>query len=111
MPTSLVVSISVDITDGITRQVRLSFEKPDDGTAWSFGRFERRHPACALILADLTKRYGKPHGPETTVEEILQDKAYSWATPSEELALHCGQYLGRRSVFATQVVLRCPSRD
>lgn len=108
---SPVMSIRFDITDGITRRIRLSFEKPDDGSDSSLGRFERRHPACAPILADLTKRYGKPRGPETTAEERLQDRAYAWAAPSEELVLHCGHYVDRRAVFAMEVVLRRPSRD
>ncbi len=107
---SPVVSISVDVARGLTRRIRLSFEKPDNAMGSSLGSFERRHPSCAPLLAGLTTRYGRPLGPKTTVEELLQDHAYSWATPSEELALHCGQYLGRRTVFAMEVVIGRPSR-
>ena len=97
--------ISAHIAVGALSRLRLSFEKPGTANEKFLVGFENRHPACAPILADLTKRYGKPRGPEIGSEERLESWHYTWNTAFEDLTLVCGHYQGRRSLFAMEVLL------
>jgi hypothetical protein len=99
--------VGADLKDGAVSQIRLSFERPDHiKQPRGYPEVGFRNPACAPVLAELTKLYGRPSGPVLSHEEALENKEYSWTGPSQELALVCGQYQSRRGVFAMEVLFR-----
>jgi hypothetical protein len=102
-----VQSVTAAVQGGVTTEMRLSFERsaPARETGNSLADFESRHPPCAPMLADLSKRYGKPAGPEVRQEERLVERRYAWRARSDQMVLVCGQYEGRPRVFAMDVIL------
>jgi hypothetical protein len=99
--------VEAELRDGTLSALRLSFEKPSRaGATGSFpAEFERRHPACAVVLAQLRKEHGEPSGSRKSAEERLLKHTYLWATGSSHLELVCGNYAGRRAVFAMEVII------
>jgi len=94
------------IDKGVWTRLRLSFERPyGQGVASSGEHPHSRCPPCAPVLADLTREYGKPMGPESTKEEALESLHYTWTRSAGKMSLVCGKYDGDRRVFAEHVEL------
>jgi len=105
--------LDAKIDGGITNRLRLSFERPDNiKPARGYVENKRsRSPPCSPVLADLSKRYGKPEGPDSVQEEALENLTYSWRNSSEELKLVCGKYQGQRDIFAMEVIFSRPQSN
>jgi hypothetical protein len=99
--------------NGVWNKLLLSFERPYGEGATSPRKYpehpQSRCPPCAPILADLSRAYGKPHGPTFSSEEALEQHIYSWTRLEGSMELVCGNYQLERSVFALEILLR-PSR-
>jgi len=99
-----------DVVNGVWTRLRLSFERPyGEGVASPIQYREHafsRCPPCAGFLAELTKTYGKPAGPESNIEEILESLTYTWTAPEGQMSLVCGKFPDHTMVFAQHVELR-----
>ncbi len=95
------------IQDGVTERLWVSLELPVE---WVKGRAsprsnEARYPACHDVLDPLVVTYGRPVTLPPSWEEAVQSFTYEWMHGSEMMTLECGQYRGRKAVFAMGVTM------
>jgi hypothetical protein len=97
--------LEFDMTGGKIQAVKLSFERPEEFLKKPPVSMEERYPACGPILSSLTTQYGKPPKNRNWSEEALDQTRRTWLSASEQLALTCGQYMGRKKVFALELTI------
>jgi hypothetical protein len=85
--------------------VKVSFEKPEEFLKAPPKSMDERYPACGPILSSLTTQYGRPPKNRSRSEEMLDETTRTWRSASEQLALTCGQYMGRKKVFAVELTI------
>jgi hypothetical protein len=90
---------------GKVQALKLLFEKPEEFFKTPFTNQDERFPACGPILSSLTTQYGKPGNSRVWQEEALEHTIRTWRSDSEQLSLDCGQYSGRKKVFAVEVTI------
>jgi hypothetical protein len=97
--------LEFDIAGGKIQAVKLSFEKPEEFLKAPLTSQEQRFPACGPILSSLTAQYGKPAKNRSWSEEALDQTRRTWGSRAEQLSFTCGQYLGRKKVFALELTI------
>jgi hypothetical protein len=90
---------------GKVQGFKASFEKPEAFFKTPFTNQDERFPACGPILSSLTTQYGKPANGRVWSEESLEHTVRTWRSGSEQLTLDCGQYMGRKKVFAVELTI------
>lgn len=97
--------LEFDIAGGKIQAVKLLFEKPEEFLKARAISMEERYPACGPILSSLTTQYGKPAKNRSWSEESLDQTRRTWGSAAEQLSFTCGQYLGRKKVFALELTI------
>ena len=97
--------LEFDMAAGKVQGVKLSFEKPAEFFKTPFSNQDERFPACGPILTSLTTQYGKPANSRSWTEEALDHTTRTWESAGERLSLDCGQYMGRKKVFAVELTI------
>jgi hypothetical protein len=95
------------IQDGVTERLWLSLELPVE---WVKGGAstqsnEARYPACHGVLNALVDTYGRPVTLPPSWEKAVESFSYEWMQGSDTMTLECGQYRGRKAVFAMGVTM------
>lgn len=94
--------LEFDMAGGKIQAVKLSFEKPEEFLKAPLTSQDQRFPACGPILSSLTTQYGRPAKNRSWSEEALDQTSRTWRSATEQLSLTCGQFLGRKKVFALE---------
>lgn len=97
--------VEFDMAAGKVQGMKLSFEKPEEFFKTPFTNQDERFPACGPILSSLSAQYGKPANIRDWEEEALRHYVRTWRSGSDQITLDCGQYMGRKKVFALEVVI------
>lgn len=97
--------VEFEVAAGKVQGLKLSFEKPESYFRRPFSYQDERFPACGPILSSLAAQYGKPSNGRSWTEESIEHSIRFWRAGSEQLSLDCGQYYGRKKVFALEVVI------
>ena len=97
--------IELQITGGKAQSLRLSFEKPEDLVKNQNASFDDRYPPCAPLLASFTTRFGKYQKSRSWSEEALEQTERTWSSSEEQASVVCGQYYGRKKVFALELTI------
>lgn len=97
--------LEFDMNGGKIQAVKVSFEKPEEFLKVRATSMDERYPACGPILSSLTTQYGKPPKNRSRSEEMLDETTRTWRSASEQLAFTCGQYMGRKKVFAVELTI------
>jgi hypothetical protein len=97
--------LEFDMAAGKTQALKLSFEKPDAYFKKPFSNQDERFPACGPILSSLSTQYGKPANSRSWAEEALEHNMRTWQSAAGQLSFDCGQYMGRKKVFALEVTI------
>jgi hypothetical protein len=97
--------LEFDIAGGKIQAVKLLFEKPEEFLKGRAIAMDERYPACGPILSSLTTQYGKPAENRSWSEEALDQTRRTWGSGTEQLSFTCGQYMGRKKVFALELTI------
>jgi len=95
--------VEFEMAGGKAQALKLSFEKPESYFKKPFSYQDERFPACGPILSSLAAQHGKPANGRSWTEESIEHNFRLWQEGSEQLSLDCGQYYGRKKVFALEV--------
>jgi len=97
--------IELQITGGKAQSLKLSFEKPEALVKNQDANFDDRYPPCAPLLASFTTRFGKHQKSRSWSEEALEQTERTWSSSEEQASVVCGQYYGRKKVFALELTI------
>ncbi|MCI0351182.1 MAG: hypothetical protein L0Z53_17300 [Acidobacteriales bacterium] len=97
--------LEFDMASGKIQGLKLSFEKPEEFFTKPYSNQDERFPACGPTLSSLLTQYGKPANSRLWEEEALEHTIRTWRSANEKLTLDCGQYMGRKKVFAVEVTI------